>query len=496
MINLNSFINKLNSLKNKDIGTLKHDILNSFLNRNYDFLNNKIKVLKRYEDLGHRFLKLYGNRDVGIIRAPGRVNLIGEHTDYNGCPVLPVAINRDFIAMFSPRHDSKIVLNNVNSSFPERTFGLNTILTPYKNGDWGNYCKAAVWGLLKYYKKKNIHFNGVNILISGTIPPAAGLSSSSALVVICALILLNVNNLQISKMKLAGLLAEAEQFTGTQGGGMDQAASLLSKSGHALKIDFNPFAVMHSAIPPGYSIVIANSMVKASKTKEVMDKYNRRAFECRLCVSIIDKKIKDEYEYSPEIKLLGDLSQKYLGIPEKEIHEYIRTFLHKEPYSLREISELLLLSENDVLKRYCSRRDGTIFHEPKDGFFLRKRYEHIISEWSRVEESVRYFSKGLMSEFGKLMDLSHLSCKNNYEISCKELDILVNIAKLNGALGSRLTGAGFGGSTVSIIKEEDSSRFINNLIRDYYINYLKLDKDDYSDDIFVCKATEGAGNIL
>ena len=251
-----------------------------FFEKNYWYDREREEVLLRYTRLLSEFKRRYSRNSIFLARAPGRVNLIGEHTDYNGCPVLPFAIDRDIVAAFSPRKDNRIILQSLNSSFPERSFHIEEVIQPFPTGDWGNYAKAAVQGMIEYIgrqKKPVTALKGMEVILHGTIPIAAGLSSSSAMVVLVAVMLNHVNRIEIERLELAQLLAEAERYVGTQGGGMDQAASLLSISGHLLKIDFSPFKVNSVPIPKAYALVVAHSLVDASKTAGAMaDQMYRR----------------------------------------------------------------------------------------------------------------------------------------------------------------------------------------------------------------------------
>ncbi len=430
-------------------------------------------------------------------QAPGRVNLIGEHTDYNGCPVLPMALEQNFLAVFAPSKEKTVTVCNTDPGFSSRKFRLEQSLPPYETGNWGNYCKAGVQTILDAFRgsDKTVNdFSGMDACINGTIPPAAGLSSSSALVVISALMFLKANNLSLENRKLAELLAQGERYVGTQGGGMDQAASLLSERGKALKIDFNPFDIRSVSLPEGYSFIVANSLIQAEKTREAMDRYNLRTIECKLGVALLKALFARQYRRAPEIRLLGDLKFAVLGIPEEEIIRFTKASLHESPYGLGEIGELLGKPAGLIAEEFCRRRDGSILPPPQNGFKIRQRVMHVLKEWKRVEDSVSFLEGGEIRAFGTLMNDSHASCKDLFEISCTELDALVRIAGEEGALGSRLTGAGFGGCTVSLVKDGDAGRFIRNVLARYYNDYMKRSDviKESGTIIFPCKPGSGA----
>ena len=455
--------------------------LRRFLSDNYPPAE-QVQAADRYGRLVERFQALRPGTPVALARAPGRINLIGEHTDYNGLPVLPFAIHRDLAAAFAPRPDPVVALHNLDPAYPSREIRLEAAIPPYATGDWGNYGKAAVQGILDHFRERGREaagFRGLEAVIHGDIPPAAGLSSSSAMVVLAALMLLRANDLAIPGPELAALLARAEHYVGTQGGGMDQAASLLSRSGMALKIDFNPVRVTPAPLPGGYAFVAANSLVTAAKTAAALDKYNRRPIECRLAVAVLRKKL------NLPLQLLGDLA-------DAKLRTAAGRALHPDPYTLAEIAGILGQAPEEIARTYCPRRDGTVFPEPPDGFKLHPRFRHVVEEGERVERSLAALQAGNVPELGRLMNQSHESCRDLYEISCPELDALVGICREAGAAGSRLTGAGFGGCTISLVRSQRLDAFLKHVSRAYYQDHLQRAPGDLSSILFPCRAVNGA----
>ncbi|MBN1835879.1 MAG: galactokinase [Spirochaetales bacterium] len=459
----------------------------------------------RYRRLTETFLRSTGAREVSVARAPGRINLIGEHTDYNGLPVLPMAIDRDIAALFLPRHDGRIRLANTDSGFPERTFALEHSIAPSLPGDWANYCKAAVQGLQDALAGGGGigggaggggadagGFAGFDAVIDGNIPAAAGMSSSSALVVLSALMFLTANGLEIDRLQLAELLAEAEKYVGTQGGGMDQAISLMGRPGCALKIDFFPLRAEAVPLPGGCRFVVANSLVRADKGAGAQDLYNRRPIECRLAVALLRESLARHTGREAPLARLGDLKPDRLGLPQAEIDALAAATLHPRPYGLAEIAEALQLSPEETARTYCRRRDGSIFPEPAEGFKLHARFRHVTEEGLRVEEAARALRAGEIERFGRLMNDSHASCRDLYEISCPELDRLVEIAREGGALGARLTGAGFGGCTVCLVRDETLPSFLAAVEANYYRGFLGRPEEPLEDILFPCRAAAGA----
>jgi len=204
-------------------------------------------ILKKHASLLKLIKQSFQPDDyVWFIKAPGRVNLIGEHTDYNMGPVLPCAIDREIVFCLRKSHSPDIHLSNITPAYEPIKFSLDKPILPYSRGNWGNYIKAGIKGVLDYVGQSNSHkteIRGFEALVSSTLPLAAGISSSSALVVAAALSLVIVNRIELDKLKLAEICAKAEHFVGTAGGGMDQTASLMGKKDSFLKIEFNPLKV-------------------------------------------------------------------------------------------------------------------------------------------------------------------------------------------------------------------------------------------------------------
>ncbi|MFP4562885.1 MAG: galactokinase [Spirochaetia bacterium] len=451
-----------------------------------------------YAKLCERYIRRFDEKPQFLGRAPGRVNLIGEHTDYNGCPVLPMALERDFKAVFSPAPGGRVILSNTDPGFPDREFEISRRIDPYSGGDWGNYCKAGVQAVIDYLRDRPkasdsvSNLSGFRAVIRGTIPPAAGLSSSSALVVLTALMFTAANSLEIPFEILAQLLAEGERYVGTQGGGMDQASSLLSSPGKAIKIDFNPFTVRDVEMPEGFTVVVADSMVKAAKTGDAMDRYNLRTIECRLGVALLAKSLEETLGGTSGLRQLGDLTPENLGMGREEILDYVEKTLTLPSYSLKGIAGLLRVEPSDVEAEFSRRRDGSVLPEPERGYKIRQRVLHVLTEWKRVEDSVTVLEGGGTGRFGELMNRSHESCRDLYEISCPELEALTSAAREAGALGSRLTGAGFGGCTVSLVGDDAAEKFMDEVFQRYYREYLDESDVERGEVIFPCKPGGGA----
>jgi N-acetylgalactosamine kinase len=434
-----------------------------------------------------------GKKAAGLIRAPGRVNLIGEHTDYNGYPVLPMAIDRDFLTAFAPTQDATIEIANTDARFPRRSFQASIPLEPFPQGDWANYVQAAVRGLLQEGGLPD-PARGFRAVYSGNIPDSAGLSSSSALVVVSGLVFLTANGTPYNPLALADLLARAERYVGTESGGMDQAISLLGQPGKALRIDFFPLRARPVSLPAGYTFVISHSLVRASKSAAARSQYNLRVVECRLACALAAQAISRTIGRSVTAERLSDLAPEKLGLPAGQADRTAQEILGEHPWSLSDVAAALRVSPDEANGRYCTLRDGSRAPEPVEGFKLGKRYRHVTSEARRVEQAVQALEQGDVQRFGDLMNESHASCRDDYEVSCPELEALVAIARAHGALGARLTGAGFGGSSVNLVALSQTNQFMEAMKREFYAG--RIQEKITSEVLFETAAAGGAGPIL
>ncbi|MCE5271420.1 galactokinase [bacterium] len=397
------------------------------------------RVIRLIEHFTARFPK---HKEVSVLRAPGRVNLIGEHTDYNGLPVLPMAIDNDMLVALAPRHDRRI--NAVNPDFPDRSFEIEDQIPHYDTGDWGNYIKAGVQGIVDELGGVD-GLQGFDACFYGTVPVGGGLSSSSTVVVAAAMAVLRSTGMQLEPQRLAERMARAEWYVGTQGGGMDHAVCILNEKGKALKIDFFPLRVTPVSIPQGFAIVVANSMVKASKTAETRMQYNMRPAMCRVAAAMLSRRLGLE-----KMELLGDI---YFGIGRERMLAALDETFTRPSYTRAELAACLGLELDELNRLFLTTKGGELLPDPPEGFRIGQRARHVVTETVRVEESSAAVEQGDGLRFGELMTQSHVSCRDDYEISHPALDDLVAIGLESGSAGSRLTGAGFGGCTVHLVPE-------------------------------------------
>eukprot|EP00088_Acartia_fossae_P063116 TRINITY_DN7671_c0_g1_i11.p1 TRINITY_DN7671_c0_g1~~TRINITY_DN7671_c0_g1_i11.p1 ORF type:complete len:458 (-),score=74.93 TRINITY_DN7671_c0_g1_i11:158-1531(-) len=438
----------------------------------------------KYADFIKSFEDAYGCAPEYVVRVPGRVNLIGEHIDYCGYAVHPMAIEQDIILGLRTTDDGKLQLQNTNKKrYPDfSTDKLNNIEISTETINWWSYFLCGLKGV---YEDMNVENpKGMQVLVSGCIPPSAGLSSSSALVVGSAIIATVSNGIETERSSLASLCARAERFIGTQGGGMDQAIELLAQEGQAKLIEFNPLVANDVKLPQGSVFVIANSLQE--KNKAASNEFNSRVVECRLAAKILGKKLLKDEAWK-EVKKLRDV-EKQSGKSLEDLIKILDSCLPKEVYSREDV-----LSELGITDQYL--RDDILTSNTQElqTFKLKQRARHVLSESNRVYRfrEVCHNSKGEqgLMELGELMSASHKSCRYDYECSAEGLDTLTELAIKNGALGSRLTGAGWGGCTVSLVPESKVDGFLTELKASYYKDKQNADLESA---IFVSKPSAGA----
>ena len=375
--------------------------------------------------------------------APGRVNLIGEHTDYNGLPVLPIAIDRDVRIEFRVTDDPAVRLGSSVARFDPFAFQLKRPIEAAAQGDWSNYVRAAARGLMEHGVPLE---RGIEGTVTGDVPIASGLSSSSALVVAAALALLKANGVAVgqgtgpdapaalSRLELAALMARAERFVGLEGGGMDQAACLHGVAGHALRIEFDPLRVTPVAVPEGWRWVVASSLVRAEKSGGAREAYNERARQCREALGVVGAAAATD-----ETATAGVRAPTVVGAgfgPGSGAGVSNAGGAGQGAPTYRD-----LVAEEDL--------DGLLGRARRVlAPVLFRRFRHVVTEGRRVAQAEVAMRDGDMRRFGELMVRSHESLRDDYEVSTRELDAIVEVALGAGAAGARLTGAGFGGCAV------------------------------------------------
>ena len=383
--------------------------------------------IAKESDWLHKFHLLYGASGQ-VFRAPGRVNLIGEHTDYNDGFVMPAAIEFYTWIAVAPRDDRRLVIHSTN--FPDSIEVDLQADEPSPRSHWTDY----VVGVAVMLGRAGHRLRGANLLVHGEVPIGAGLSSSAAIEVAAGLALLGVSGLAMQRADLAKLCQRAEnEFVGARCGIMDQFISCCGRAEHAVLLDCRSLDYRLLLLPDEVCLLICNTMVKHELASS---EYNARRAECEEGVRRLSRVL-------PHVRALRDVSS------------------------------------ND-LERYSASLPETIY----------RRCRHVVTENERVTDAARSLERGDLPAFGKLMHDSHLSLRDDYQVSCAELDLMVDLARgLAGVFGARMTGGGFGGCTINLVRTQAVQEFQ----RDMASAYEKA--TGLAPQIITTAAAEGAGEV-
>ncbi|NGY69861.1 galactokinase [Priestia megaterium] len=384
------------------------------------------------EEMDLLFQETFDHNDYRLFFAPGRINLIGEHTDYNGGHVFPCAITYGTYALVSKRKDNAIRLYSEN--FPEEgliEFDLTNLHYDTKHS-WANYAK----GMINYLKQAGYKIeNGLDILIHGNIPNGAGLSSSASIELVIGIALEKLFNLDIERIEIVKIGQQVENnFIGINSGIMDQFAIGMGKKDFGMLLNCQTLACEYAPIQlHQHHIVIMNT----NKRRTLADsKYNERKSECEEALEVLKK--------VTNISFLGELTE--------GMFENVKNYL-----------------PNEIIQR---------------------RVQHVVSENSRTLKALRALKANDLHEFGQLMDASHCSLRDDYEVTGKELDTLVETAwNQKGVIGARMTGAGFGGCAIAIVEKEQVEQFIDK------VGAIYKEKIGYEATFYVASIGDGAREL-
>jgi galactokinase len=414
-----------------------------------------------------------GDVRIFAARAPGRVNLIGEHTDYSGLPVLPVAIDRSTIVVTAAIRTAEIELANADPGWSSRRFAIERQIPQYETGDWANYVKAAIQGVIDHFARRGRssapatlvgNLRGASMVVDGRVPPAAGLSSSAALTVSTAMAFMAVNELELDPIETATMVARSEWYVGTRAGGMDQAASILGRRDHALFIEFDPIRVRAVKMPVNAALVVADSREIADKSGMMRAEYNRRVVECALAARILGHALKLD-----GVTILGGVVRALPGWNAAQLVEKLAAAAPARlGADLKKAAAIMGVSQSALEAELLGRGSARIALDSNRPLEILKRARHVLSETERVIRAADVLEAGRLDEMGKLMNASHRSLADDFECSTGRLDAMVECARRGGAFGARLTGAGFGGSIVALCDAASAGAVIESIDRGYY----------------------------
>jgi galactokinase len=374
--------------------------------------------------LAARFREMFGT-SARLFRAPGRVNVIGEHTDYNDGFVMPAALG--FYTWVAAAKREGRVLEAYSAHFDEKiSLSLDELSGPPRR-HWSDFIRGVAAGL----QNGGYKLAGANLVIHGEVPLGAGLSSSAALEVATALALGSVSGMDVPPLDLVKLCQKAEhEFVGTRCGIMDQFVAVYGATGHALMLDCRSLEYQLLPMPDNFRLVVCNSMVRHELAS---GEYNRRRADCEEGVKLLQPHL-------PEIRALRDV----------------------------EVADL------EAWKQVLP---STVY----------RRCRHVVTEDQRVLAAAKALQSGEAERFGNLMYESHTSLRDDYEVSCKELDLLVDLASSRaGVYGARMTGGGFGGCTVNLLRADAADSFKEHISQAY------REATGIIPEIYVCEPAQGA----
>jgi N-acetylgalactosamine kinase len=504
---------------------------------NRDLLEERIGW---YRDTARRFCDVFGpDREVIIARAPGRINLIGMHVDHRGGHVNPVA-SREVIMVVEGREDDLVVLHNADERFESCRFNIGEqVPTASINdweawtgeqaqarvqagtaGHWSNYIKAPLVYLQD--RRRGQQLRGMNALVSGNVPQAAGLASSSAVVVCAAEACLHLNGIEFSPQAFVELCGIAEWYVGTRGGAGDHAAIKFSLQGSVSHVGFFPLEVETVPFPRDYRVIVCNTGVRAHKAAGARDLFNQRVAAYEIGLLLIRERFP---QYAPRLIHLRDLNTANLNVDEATIYQVLLAL--PQTITRRELAEALP-RQQDVLQRLHHTHA-----DPPDGYLVRQICLFGLAECARSKVAAEKLKAGDVQAFGELMNLSHEGDRvtrlvggkraphtytlpdsrlheliadshsgdpsrteaarlyrqpGGYRVSCPEGDELVDVAReIEGVVGARLVGAGLGGCVAVLVRRDQVEQLVRTVNERYFA------ARGLAPAIEICDPIEGSG---
>ncbi|KAL1411058.1 galactokinase [Vanrija albida] len=482
--------------------------------------------LTRWTDLAATFEEKYGAPAAYVARAPGRVNILGEHIDYSLFPVLPAAIEQDIIIALRPREGPTVRLANVDPRFPPAEFELRRTETGWDadfDGSasyWGNYAKAAILECLaRFFPPGSKDPVGLDLLMSGTVPPGAGLSSSAAFVVSSVIMFLAANGLTDGKSKgdVVEMAIASEHRLGLRTGGMDQSASALCLKNSLLHLAFHPnLDPTPLPLPEGLAVVITNSLAPHSLADSAPERYNLRVVEVLVASRLLlhawgidDKRIKASGEDGRIwLKEALDLWQKKEGVSDHELFEKalaaLPDVLGKNGRDIEGWTKDEMIAASGMSPEAFTETYLNFIPVRAERFHLYKRAYHTFAESlrvslfkSRCEEVARDPISNPADdprawELGALLNGSHDSLRDLFEATVPEVEELRDLCNKHGALGARQTGGGWGGAVISLLPVQDVPAFLDT-IKKSYPPFANLSPKELEDAAFATLPGVGAG---
>ncbi|KAJ2665415.1 galactokinase [Coemansia sp. RSA 1200] len=482
---------------------------------------------QRYGRLVSAFTAAYGAKPDFIARAPGRVNIIGEHIDYCGFPVFPMAIAPDTLVAARANGTNRVRIANVEAQkYPAREFSATGDIFDIDSTshEWSNYFKCGYRGLFDYLGRRD--GRGFDALLDGTVPAGGGLSSSAAFVCATELAVQRINGIDLTQNELASIAAGAERHVGVNSGGMDQTASIMGQQGSALFIEFHPRlqatpVKLPNSTPP-LVFVIANTLVVSDKHVTAPVCYNLRVVETRVGALVLAKHlgvadhpacknidpltfkiVMDEF-YAEQ----GTAGRDSVGVWIERLEAMLEASQaafgsHAEGYTREQMAAALGISCSELSVKVHEAQ----FPVRAERFQLLKRAQHVFSEALRVVRFRQLCERendddaggnnsnagNVGTALGGLMNQSQASCRDQFECSCRELDEVCAIARRAGSLGSRLTGAGWGGCSVHLVAQDRVSTVKEALVQEYYLKqHPHLSTAKLDDALFATAPGRGA----
>lgn len=476
------------------------DIKDGKLDDTFNMLysDNAYAQKERYIELLNLFVKKYGDKKVVITRSPGRVNLMGRHIDHRGGGINVMATDKDVVFVSASRDDDVVNITNVDSSFPDRTFSISRTLGEKKydkwlsylddervvkelkesGGCWSNYVKSAV---IRVQFDNDQTLCGMDMAASGTIPVAAGLSSSSSIVVATMEAVVALNSLNIPDNDFITLCGEGEWFVGSRGGAGDHAAMKCGKADRIVHLGFKPFTVGENAeFSDKYAVIVANSMIKAKKSEGSKDKFNAKVAAYEFALMLIRRQFPDygfvEFRDIAKVRPYSDIYKMLKAVPETMTRGGIKMLLPEYSDRINQI--------------FQSHADPGVYE-------LRGVSLYGISECVRADRCMELLREGKYGELGEMMKISHngdrltglrvtdemldkLMANNSdvaleygaYDCSTDKIDYLCDVLNdTDGVLGSELVGAGLGGCVIALVEKSKADSIISVINEKYYDKY-------------------------